>query len=104
MEIYDGNIVVFLDDEDGEASYEIKKIIAEFEEDIHNVIGVVRCTGITIESDAPAEVNSEAEIELYSEFADVEYNDADGDGHYRDDAKKALSKRTGVDISRIEVM
>jgi len=108
MEIVDGNIVVYDDNEGEERSYEIEQIVAEFEEDIPDVIGVVRCTGITIESDAPSEINSEAEDEeaeneLYNEFADVEYNDADGDGRYRKEAIKALSEETGVDISRIEI-
>ena len=103
MEITDGKIVVFDDHKDEEPSYEIEQITAEFEEDIPNVSGVVRCTGITIESDAPSEINSEAETKLYNEFADIEYNDADGDGHYRKMARKAISERTGVDISRIEI-
>jgi len=103
MEIVDGNIVVYDDNEGEERSYEIEQIVAEFEEDIPDVIGVVRCTGITIESDASSEIISEAENELYNEFADVEYNDADGDGRYRKEAIKALSEETGVDISRIEI-
>lgn len=103
MEIIDGKIVVYDEDEDKEYSYEIEQITAEFEEDIHDVIGVVRCTGITIESDAPSEINSEAEDELYNEFADIEYNDADGDGKYMKKSRKAISKRTGVDTSRIEI-
>lgn len=103
MEIIDGKIVVFDDNEDEESSYEIEQITAEFEEDIPDVSGVVRCTGITIESDAPSETNSEAETKLYNEFADIEYNDADGDGHFRKQARKAISERTGVDISRIGI-
>ena len=101
MEIMDGKIVVH--DEDKEYLYEIGQITAEFEEDIPDVIGVVRCTGITIESEAPLEINSAAETKLYNEFADVEYNDADGDGSYRDDSRNDLSKRTGVDTSLIEI-
>ena len=101
MEIVDGKIVVYDDDE--ELSYEIEQITAEFEEDMPDVIGVVRCTGITIESDAPTDINSEAENEIYNEFADIEYNDANGDGKYREKAKRAISNRTGVDMSQIEI-
>lgn len=101
MEIIDGKIVVYNEVE--ECSYEINQITAEFEEDIHDVIGVVRCTGITIESDAPSEINSEAEDKLYNEFADIEYNNADGDGQYMKKAKRSISRQTGVDISQIEI-
>lgn len=103
MEIVDGNIVVYDNNEGEEYSYKIEQITAEFEEDIPDVIGVVRCTGITIESDAPLEINSKAENELYNEFAGVEYNNADGDGQYRKEARRALSERTGVDVSQIEI-
>lgn len=103
MKIVNGYIVMYDNNEDEKYSYEIKQITAEFEEDIPNVIGVVRCTRITIESDAPLEINSKAEIELYNEFADVEYNDADSDGQYRKEARIDLSERTGVDISQIEI-
>jgi len=103
MKIVDGNIVVYNNNECEECSYEIEQITAEFEEDIPDVIGVVRCTGISIESDAPSEINSEAENELYNEFADVEYNDADGNGQYRKEARIVLSERTGVDVAQIEI-
>lgn len=102
MEIVGGKIIVY-DDKYNELSYEIEQITAEFEEDMPDVIGVVRCTGITIESNAPSDINSEAENEIYNEFADVEYNDADGDGRYRKKAIKAISMRTGVDMSQIEI-
>ena len=92
MEIVGGKIIVY-DDKYNELSYEIEQITAEFE----------RCTGITIESNAPSDINSEAENEIYNEFADVEYNDADGDGRYRKKAIKAISMRTGVDMSQIEI-
>lgn len=103
MEIVDGKIVEFDDYKGEECSYVIKQITAEFEEDIPDVIGVVRCTGITIESNAPSEINSEAEAELCNEFADIEYNDADGDGRYKKKARNDISERTGVDISKIEI-
>ncbi len=98
-EILDGKMVVYNEDD----SYEIEHITAEFEEDIHDVIGVVRCTGITIENDVPSQIKSEAEDELYNAFADIEYNDANGDGQYMKKARKAISKRTGVDTSRIVI-
>lgn len=101
MEIRNGNIVVY--DESEEYSYGIKQITAEFGEDIHDAIGVVRCTGITIESDAPSEINAKAEDELYNEFADIEYNNADGEERYRREARQAISERSGVDISRIVI-
>ena len=40
---------------------------------------------------------------LYNEFADIEYNDANGDGSYMEEARNDISKRTGVDRSQIEV-
>ena len=40
----DGKIIV---------EYEIDNILAIFEEDIPNVLGVVRCTGVEVKSDAP---------------------------------------------------
>src|SRR5699024_12782204 len=55
-------------------SYVIEQITADYKEDIANVIGVVRCTAITIKSNAPLVHNSRAQIELYNIFADIEYN------------------------------
>lgn len=102
MEIVDGKIILY-DDEGNKLSYEIEQITAEFEEDILDVIGVVRCKRITIESNAPSDINSKAEKEIYNEFADIEYNDADGDGCYRKEAINEISTRTGVDMSQIEI-
>lgn len=101
MNIIDGKIMVFSENETN--SYVIEQITADYKEDIANVIGVVRCTAITIKSNAPLVHNSRAQIELYNIFADIEYNDANNDGSYVKNAKKAISKRTGVDISRIEI-
>lgn len=95
--------IVYDEDEEKDISYEIEQITATFGEDIHDVIGVVRCTGITIESDAPEDINTEAEEGLYNEFADIEYNDADGDGTYIKEAEKDISDSTGVDISKIVI-
>lgn len=102
MDIFDGRIIDSADDVE-EVAYEIEQITAIFEEDINDVVGVLRCTGIEIESDAPPELNAEAETMLYNEFADIEYNDANGDGSYMEEAKNNISKRTGVDSSQIEV-
>lgn len=102
MEIVDGKIILY-DDEGNKLSYEIEQITAEFEEDILDVIGVVRCKRITIESNAPSDINSKAEKEIYNEFADIEYNDSDGDGWYRKEAINEISTRTGVDMSQIEI-
>ncbi len=104
MKIFNGNIVANEDNEGEECSYEIESLKAEFEEDRSNVMGVVRCTGIIIESDAPLKINLEAEKDLYNEFASIEYNNADSDGQYREEAMEALRKRTGVDFSRIEII
>lgn len=103
MDIFNGKIIELDDYGNEKYSYLIEQITAEFGEDIRDVIGVVRCTGIIIDSNAPLEVNSEAEKELYNAFADVEYNDANGDGSYREEAREDISKRTGVDISQIEI-
>lgn len=101
MNIFDGRII---DSSDAEGfSYEIEQITASFEEDINGVIGVFRCTGIEIESEAPTELNAQAETMLYNEFADIEYNDANGDGSYTEKAKSDISERTGLDSSQIEV-
>ena len=102
MEISNGKIIAF-DYHGNKKSYVIDQIRAEFEEDMPEVIGVLRCTGITIESNAPSDVNSEAEAELYNEFADIEYNDANGDGSYMDEAKEDISNSTGVAVSKIEI-
>ena len=56
MDIVDGRIIDSADVD--ELSYEIEQITASFEEDINDVIGVVRCTGIEIESEAPPELNA----------------------------------------------
>lgn len=101
MDIFDGRIIDSSDVE--ELSYEIEQITASFEEDINGVIGVLRCTGIEIESEAPTELNAQAETMLYNEFADIEYDDANSDGSYMEQAKSDISKRTGVDSSQIEV-
>lgn len=101
MDIVDGRIIDSADVD--ELSYEIEQITASFEEDINDVIGVVRCTGIEIESEAPPELNAQAETMLYNEFADIEYNDADGCGSYMEEAINDISERTGVDSSQIEI-
>lgn len=103
MEITNGKIVERDNCEEEKSSYEIEQITAEFEEDIPDVIGVARCTGIIIESDAPLEINSKAETMIYNEFADVEYNNVDGDRIYEKKAREAISKRTGVDASLIVI-
>lgn len=101
MDIINGMIVVH----DGleEQSYEIEQITVSIEEDRENVIGILRCTGIEIESKAPADLNTEAEAMLLNEFADVEYNDADGDGGYQEEIREDISERTGVDASQIDI-
>ncbi|MCH5256754.1 MAG: hypothetical protein J1D87_05645 [Lachnospiraceae bacterium] len=104
MEIFDGKITINSDDDAGkELTYIIEKITVEFEEDRPDIPGVVRCTGIIIDSNAPSNINSQAELELFNKFADVEYNSADGIGSYRKEAEKDVSMRTGVDISQIEI-
>ncbi|MBM6804538.1 hypothetical protein H6B07_18270 [Mediterraneibacter glycyrrhizinilyticus] len=101
MDIIKGKIVEMDNYEDEKRSYEIEQITAEFEEDIADVIGVVRCTGIIIESKAPLKINSQAETMLYNELADVEYNDVDSTREYEKKARKDISKRTGIDASQI---
>lgn len=103
VEIWDGKILI-LDECDGkEDSYEIEQITARFEEDIPDVLGVVRCIEINIDSSAPFEINLAAENKIYNEFADSEYNNAFSDGSYREEARKDISKRVGVDISQVEI-
>ena len=102
MDIFDGRIVVSADDFE-EVAYGIEQITAIFEEDINDVIGVLRCSRIEIESDAPPELNAQAETVLYNEFADIEYNDANGDGSYIEEARSDISERTGLDSSQIEI-
>lgn len=63
MDIFDGRIVVSADDFE-EVAYGIEQITAIFEEDINDVIGVLRCSRIEIESDAPPELNAQAETML----------------------------------------
>lgn len=101
MEFMEGKIID--SNEEEENSYIIEHITAGFEEDRPEMTGVLRCTEIEICSDAPSELNSKAEEELYNAFADAEYNDAESDGVYREEARVDISKRTGVDISKIEI-
>lgn len=101
MEIVDGMIVGM--DGSEEQSYEIEQITVSLEEDREDVIGILRCTGIEIESDAPAQLNSKAEAQLLNDLADAEYNDAAGDGSYVEAVKDDISERTGVDTSQIEI-
>ena len=102
MEFSDGMIVDSDDSEDvAERSYVIEQIVAAFERD--DKTGFAHCIGITIQSDAPSQLNSEAEDELYNSFDTVGYNDADWDGSYREEAREYISERTGVAISQIEI-
>lgn len=103
MEFLDGKIIESKDYEDEGNSYIIEHITAEFEEDRPEVIGILRCTKITIQSNASLQLNTEAEDKLFNGLAEEEYNDADGDGNYKEEARKDISKRTGVDISKIEI-
>lgn len=91
------------DDYNKEQEYEIEQITAEFEEDMPDVSGVLRCTGITIESNAPSDINYEAGTTLYNEIAECEFFDPDGDGRYISEAEKCISGNTGVDVSKIVI-
>ena len=90
----DGKIIV---------EYEIDNILAVFEEDIPNVLGVVRCTGVEVESDAPSEYNSNLGEWIYNKLADREFPDPDGEMEFEEDAKDAISDLTGVDTSQIRI-
>lgn len=102
MRIFEGKIWGYDKESNEELSYEIKQLTAVFEEDRPNMIGIVRCVKITIESDAPADINSAAENEFYNKFAAAEYSD--GNEEYKETAKKAISEQTGLDISQIEIV
>ena len=84
--------------------YEIDNILAVFEEDIPNVLGVVRCTGVEVESDAPSEYNSNLGEWIYNKLADREFPDPDGEMEFEEGAKDIISDLTGVDCSRIEIV
>ena len=91
----DGKIIV---------EYEIDNILAIFEEDIPNVLGVVRCTGVEVKSDAPSEYNSNLGEWICNKLADQEFPDPDGEMEFEEDAKDIISDLTGVDCSRIEIV
>lgn len=103
FEDFDKGKIISRDEDDNVYSYDIEVINAEFEEDMPDIIGVYRCTGITISSDAPNAINSEAEDYLYNDLADEEFNDADRKGKYIKKAEKAISNKTGVDKSKIYI-
>ncbi len=103
IEIGDGKILISDDSDGKEDSYEIEQITARFGEDIPDVLGIVRCTEINIDSSAPYEINLTAERRIYNEFAEIEYNNAFSDGSYREEARKDISERAGVDISQVEI-
>ena len=90
----DGKIIV---------EYEIDNILAVFEEDIQNVSGVVRCTSVEVNSDAPSAYNDELGEQIYDELADREFPDPDGEMDFEEDAKDAISDLTGVDTSQIRI-
>lgn len=90
----DGKIIV---------EYEIDDILAIFEEDIPNVLGVVRCTGVEVESDAPSEYNSNLGEWICNKLADQEFPDPDGEMEFEEDAKDIISDLTGVDTSQIRI-
>lgn len=90
----DGKIIV---------EYEIDDILAIFEEDIPNVLGVVRCTSVEVKSDAPSEYNSNLGEWIYNKLADQEFPDPDGEMEFEEDAKDIISDLTGVDTSQIRI-
>lgn len=102
--IDDGMIYESIECMDDSRAYKIDEITAEFDEDNPEVIGIVRCTAITIESDAPDELNREAELALLNQLADIEFYDADGDGTYRQEAAEEISQLTGVNIDQIDIV
>ena len=87
----------------GDEKYEIEHITAVFEEDIPNVLGVVRCTGVEVESDAPSEYNSNLGEWIYNKLADREFPDPDGEMEFEEDAKDIISDLAGVDTSQIRI-
>lgn len=101
MEFENGKIDVIEDDE--KISYEIESMTVLLEEDRDDMPGILRCTDIFIESNAPGKINSEAQINLYNKFAAEEYNDADGSGSYRKEAQRDIHNATGIEMSRIEI-
>ena len=87
----------------GDEKYEIEHITAIFEEDMPEVEGVVRCTGVEVESDAPSEYNSNLGEWIYNKLADREFPDPDGEMEFEEDAKDIISDLTGVDTSQIRI-
>lgn len=101
MNIVNGNIIE-PDDNGEERLYIIEGITAEFEEDRSDVSGYFRCTRIIIDSNAPSRINSKAEVKLCNEIFDDGY--FDDNGSFRKMAKKDISEKTGVNISKIEII
>ena len=81
---------------------QIESITATYEEDRENMIGVVRCTGITIEaSDADPNDVMEDQDEIYNALADVEYFTEDE--NWQEDAASDVAGKAGVSDSKVVV-
>lgn len=84
-------------------SYRINRVSACFKEDRPNLIGILRCHSLQIESNAPNQIEDEAKTNLFNILADREYNAAGEDNAYKEEAKKDICSLTGVDAAKVEI-
>ena len=103
MIIVGGRIICGNGNENEENSYRIQSVSVELDQDKENELEIYRCISFIVESDASSKINLEAGRMLCNEFAGEEYDDADGSGCYREEARKEISKRTGVNIAQVVI-
>ncbi len=81
---------------------DIDLLTLDYEEDRPNYPGVLRCTGVVLEADnVPSDILNFEQNELYNRLAGDEFFSEDAD--WKNSAKSAVSKMTGVSVDRIEV-
>lgn len=84
--------------------YEIESVEIALEQDIKNALGIYRCVGVEIESNAPADIRESARNEVINYFAGEEYNDSDGSGAYIAEAEKDFSAFLTVDRNVVTIV
>ena len=85
------------------AKYEIESITAMFsQEDKEDEMNIMSCSSISVESDAPDDINDAVEASLYNRFAGVRYNDVGEDG-FEDEAAEDIAREAKVDPSQVDI-
>ena len=82
--------------------YEIDSMTVYFGEDRHDeAIGIVRCTSVSVESDAEDYINRKVGDLIFNKFAEKEYITENDD--WRKEARKDISEDTGVEMGCIHI-